>query len=131
MNCMEARDDLLGRLSARDPGNSDIWLAVTGCIEPDDDNFSPLITQQITHIANCPSCQKWLDSIDPGRITARERAKKYCCAQMQGAVNADAGTKFSFEMFRNEDPCWCINDEYVFARFCPWCGKALPTGAFE
>lgn len=51
MNCMEARADLLDRLSARDPGNSDIWLAVTGCIEADDENFSPLLAQQITHIA--------------------------------------------------------------------------------
>jgi len=26
-------------------------------------------------------------------------------------VDGDDGTKFSFEMFRNEDPCWCINDD--------------------
>jgi hypothetical protein len=131
MNCMKARADLLDHLSPRDTGDSAAWLAVSGCIEADDENFSPLITQQIIHVANCQSCQKWLDFIDPSRITAIERAEKYCCAQMQGAVNGDDGTKFSFEMFRNEDPSWCINGDYAFARFCPWCGKELPDRSFE
>jgi len=131
MNCMKARADLLDHLSPRDTGDSAVWLAVSGCIEADDESFSPLITQQIIHVANCQSCQKWLDFIDPSRITARERAEKYCCAQMQEAVDGDDGTKFSFEMFRNEDPCWCINDDYTFARFCPWCGKELPDGSFQ
>jgi hypothetical protein len=108
---MKARVDLLDHLYPRDTGDSTVWLAVSGCIEADDESFSPLITQQIIH--------------------ARERAEKYCCAQMQGAVDGDDGTKFSFEMFRNEDPCWCINDDYAFARFCPWCGKELPDGSFE
>ena len=131
MNCMEARADLLEHLSPRDTGDSAVWLAVSGGIAADDDNFSPLITQQIIHVANCQSCQKWLDFIDPSRITARERAEKYCCAQLHGAVDGDDGTKFSFEMFRNEDPCWCINDDYAFARFCPWCGNELPNRSFE
>lgn len=131
MNCMKARADLLDHLSPRDTGESAVWLAASGCIETDDENFSPLIMQQIIHVASCRSCQKWLDFIDLSRITARERAEKYCCAQMQGAVAGDNGTKFSFEMFRNEDPCWCINDDYAFARFCSWCGKELPDGSFE
>ena len=130
MHCMEARADFLDHLSAGDVSNSAIWLAVSGCIEADDKSFSPLITQQITHIANCRSCQNWLDFIDPNRITARERAKKYCCAHMQGAIESDIGTTFSFALFRNVDPCWCINDDYAFARFCPWCGKVLPAGSF-
>lgn len=131
MNCLKARADLVDHLSACDPSNSEIWLAVSGCIEPDAENFSPLIAQQITHVANCRSCQQWLDLIDPGRVTARVKASKYCCAQMQDAVNGGQGTKFSFEMFRNEEPCWRINDDYAFARFCLWCGKPLPAGAFE
>lgn len=131
MNCMKAQTDLLERLSASDPSNADVWLAVSGCIEADDEHFSPLIAQAINHVANCPACQNFLDSIDPSRITARERAKKYCCAHMHGAVDGDGGTKFSFAMFRNENACWCINDDYAFARFCPWCGKVLPDGPFE
>lgn len=111
MNCMKARADLLERLSGCDPNNSEVWLAVSGCIEADDENFSPVIVQAINHVANCPPCQNCLDSIDPSRITARERAKKYCFAQMDGAVDGDGGTKFSFEMFRNEDACWRINDD--------------------
>jgi hypothetical protein len=76
MNCMKARVDLLDHLYPRDTGDSAVWLAVSGCIEADDENFSPLITQQIIHVANCQSCQKCLDFIDPSRITARERAEK-------------------------------------------------------
>ena len=127
---MKARADLLDHLSASDSSNSAIWLAVSGRIEANNEDFSPLITQQINHIANCRSCQKWLDLINPSRINARELAKKYCCAHMQGAVDGDNGTTFSFALFRNEDPCLCINDDYVFARFCPWCGKVLPAGSF-
>ena len=127
---MKARADLLDHLSASDSSDSAIWLAVSGCIEANNEDFSPLITQQIIHIANCRSCQKWLDFIDPSRINARELAKKYCCAYMQGAVDGNTRTTFSFTLFRNEDPCWCINDDYAFARFCPWCGKVLPAGSF-
>ena len=59
MNCMKARTTLLVHLSPLGTGNSAVWLAVRGCIKADDENFSPLITQQITHVANCRSCQKW------------------------------------------------------------------------
>jgi len=77
MHCIKARADLSDHLSASDSSNSAIWLAVSGCIEANNENFSPLITQQITHIANCRSCQKWLDFIDPSRIIARKLEKKY------------------------------------------------------
>jgi len=128
---MKARADLLDHLSPRATSDPAVWLAVTGCIAADDGHVSPSLAQQIAHVADCPACQAWLDVVDPGRVTAREKAQKYCCAHMQGAVNGDEGTRFSFAMFRNEDPCWRINDDYAFARFCPWCGKALPAGPFE
>lgn len=131
MDCMKVRADLLHYLYPPDTSDSLVWLAVGGDIEADDENFSPLVARQINHVANCVACQKWLDTINPGRVTARETAAKYCCAHMQGAVNDNDRTKFSFEMFRNEEPCWRINDDYAFAQFCPWCGQALPCGPFE
>jgi hypothetical protein len=91
---MKARADLLDHQSPRDTGDSAIWLAVTGSIGADDENFSPFITQQIIYDATCRACQKWLNCIDPSRITARERTEKYCYAQMREAVDGDNETTF-------------------------------------
>jgi hypothetical protein len=112
-------------------------LAIQGCIEVEQAHFPDKpIYEAAAHMENCVECQAWsadwLDKLYPERAQRRERLAKYCCVSMFDAVTLpDAATKFSFTMFRGEDACWCINDEYVFARFCPWCGQALPHGPFE
>ena len=88
------------------------------------------------HVEDCGACRGWLDDLYPQRRgEAQERARRaslYCCLSMQFAVRDPAAqTRFSFTFFRREDPCWCINDDYCFARHCPWCGESLPDGPFE
>jgi len=38
--------------------------------------------------------------------------------------------RFSFELYRGEDPCWKIDEKLVFASYCPWCGRKLPNKPF-
>jgi hypothetical protein len=39
--------------------------------------------------------------------------------------------RFAWSMSRGE-PCWLINDDWSFAKYCPWCGTKLPEdGVFE
>ena len=112
-------------------------LAIQGCIEVQPAHFpNKPIYEAAAHMENCAECQawsaNWLDKLYPERAQHREQLAKYCCTSMFDAVTMpDAATKFSFTLFRGEDACWCINDEYVFARFCPWCGQTLPPGPFE
>lgn len=70
---------------------------------------------------------------NPRPKTDRERrVNLYCCPGMFYAVaeSASQETKLSFTFFRG-DPCWCINDDYAFIKFCPWCGSHLPNHPFE
>ncbi len=114
-----------------------LQLAISGAIAMEPKLFSDTaLNDAAAHCEHCADCQHWaaslLDTLHPERIAKRERLNKYCCVSMFAAVNdASEAIRFSFERFRNEDPCWLINGEYVFARFCPWCSTRLPDQAFE
>jgi hypothetical protein len=92
----------------------------------------------LSHLQDCEACQQWADTIYPERLAQRKRIAahqkrlaKYCCGQMMHAMNeADAGVKVEFAYFRDEI-CWRINNDWTFAQYCPWCGKALPDKPFE
>jgi hypothetical protein len=61
------------------------------------------------------------------------RQARYCCAGMFCAVEEHESRqtpRFSFAMFRDEDPCWQIDGQNAFAVYCPWCGTKLPDGPF-
>lgn len=114
-----------------------LQLAISGAIAVEPKLFSnAALNDAAAHCEHCADCQQWsaalLDSLYPERVAMRERLAKYCCVSMFNAVtDATEAIRFSFERFRNEDPCWLINREYSFARFCPWCGTRLPEQAFE
>ena len=118
-------------------GDSALQLALDGMIVVERGHFlSEALYQACVHVDDCNACQEWgsslLDSLFPERVVLRERAKQYCCSHMFSAVtNPDSSVQFSFSLFRAEDPCWSINGEYAFARFCPWCGGTLPEQSFE
>lgn len=89
----------------------------------------------VDHIRKCPRCREWFHQVVPDDVLRRQsRLVRYCCASMFVAVEeADlypSMPKISFELFRNEDPCWKIDDRYGFISFCPWCGKKLPDQPF-
>lgn len=101
-----------------------------GCLDDDD------AENAARHVASCSACQSWLDEFYPDRAQHRDklkvRQKTYCCSSMWAAIHdTEVQTRFHFLYFRGEDPCWCINDDFSFASFCPWCGQALPEGPFE
>ncbi|MBF5005888.1 hypothetical protein [Diaphorobacter caeni] len=134
--CTSARQ-VLSAQRERLRDDAALQLAVTGCIEVERSGFpEQSIFDAALHCEDCAQCQAWagalLDELNPERVTRRGRVARYCCLSMFDAVTSlDARVRFSFELFRYEDPCWCINGEYVFARHCPWCGTRLPDGAFE
>ena len=86
------------------------------------------------HVRKCPKCREWIHRVIPDDILRRQRRlTRYCCAGMFVAVEeADdkATNRFTFEMFRGEDPCWLIDGIHAFASYCPWCGKKLPDKPF-
>ena len=88
----------------------------------------------VNHIRQCPKCREWFHSIVPTNVLQRQhRLSKYCCAGMFTAVEEStirATPRFSFTMFRGEDPCWMIDGINAFASYCPWCGKRLPDKPF-
>ena len=135
-HCVAARQTITA-LDRRLADHPALDLAIQGFIHVEEVHFpEKAICEAAAHMENCTPCQAWsagwLDHLDPVRVTHRARLAKYCCAQMFGAVtDPEAAVKFSFELFRAEDPCWQINEAYAFARFCPWCGHALPSGDFE
>ncbi|MCC8627123.1 hypothetical protein [Xanthomonas vesicatoria] len=91
--------------------------------------------EAMVHLEACTLCQvwhtTWLDMQSPARVAQRERLGRYCCIHMFDAVTGlEPEVRFSFELFRG-DPCWSINAQPVFARFCPWCARELPQHAFE
>jgi hypothetical protein len=121
-------------------------LALNGCIEIEAGVFGNAAAEAAAkHISECDACVEWLDTLLPpevlvARQTRQVRLAKYCCIRMFFATNDEDAkrrtgsvetTRFTFERFRGEDPCWCINGDYAFANFCPWCGTALPSRAFE
>lgn len=129
--CVKVRDDLQHcRPTLRD--DSVLRLALEGLIEIEDGIFGNSVLEDAArHVEICQSCTDWLDEYYPDRAERRKAAERrtstYCCSSMRHAIyDADAQTRFSFTMFRGEDPCWQINDDLCFARFCPWCGSALP-----
>lgn len=107
-------------------------FALQDMIEIDENTFADAAVQQAaTHIATCPDCRAWYDDRNPERIALQKRVSKYCCSHMFDSVtNPEAQTRFKFAFFR-DDPCWAINEELVFASFCPWCGTKLPNAEFE
>jgi hypothetical protein len=51
----------------------------------------------------------------------------YCAVE----EHEERGTpRFSFFLFRDEDPCWQIDGQNAFAVYCPWCGRKLPNAPF-
>ncbi|ALN58193.1 hypothetical protein GLE_2845 [Lysobacter enzymogenes] len=117
-------------------GDADLIAAtLDGLLELDETQLGPAEAAAelaARHIADCPHCRPWRDARDPARAAWRARTARYCCAAMFEAVNEPrARPTFSFALFRNEDPCWRIDGQWSFARYCPWCGKPLPERAFE
>jgi hypothetical protein len=89
------------------------------------------IVASLTHIRGCPECQIWLKNQVPVAIFERhERASHYCCFTMFVAVEEKGGNRVTFELYRNEDPCWKIDGKRSFISFCPWCGSRLPDKPF-
>jgi hypothetical protein len=89
------------------------------------------IDDALAHLYGCESCKAWHRSLFPDYHAHLARVAKYCCVNMFAAVNSpDEKTKFTYGWMRDE-PCWLINDDWAFARFCPWCGSALPETDFE
>lgn len=129
--CLRARAVLQScRPTLRD--DSVLRMALEGLIEIEDGLLENSLAEDAArHVENCPSCAEWLDEFFPDRAERRKVSEKrtstYCCSSMRHAVyDADAQTRISFTMFRGVDPCWQINDDPCFARYCPWCGSALP-----
>jgi hypothetical protein len=88
----------------------------------------------VRHLRECPRCRAWASSLLPEEQYRRQaRMARYCCAGMFCAVeeHETRGTpRFSFELFRGEDPCWQIEGNNAFASYCPWCGAKLPNEPF-
>lgn len=134
-SCGEARTTLL--FYQRRPHNESVLkMALEGMIEIEDGILDSAEAEAgARHVETCEACTAWLDDFYPNRAaehSERERLRTtYCCASMQHAINdTDAQTRFKFVTFRGEDPCWAVNEVLCFARYCPWCGKALPDGPF-
>jgi hypothetical protein len=91
-------------------------------------------SKAIVHLRQCPKCKPWISTLVPHDMFIRQsRQSKYCCSGMFCAIEESAkrGTpKISFTMFRGEDPCWQLDGNNAFLRFCPWCGKKLPDKPF-
>lgn len=134
--CRTARHTFV-QLRSRIDEDATLMLTIEGMIAVEREHFPDEATYvAAAHIEACPACQgwvgSWLDAQFPERVAHRERLQKYCCSHMfHAVVSPDAEVRFSFEMFRGEDPSWCINGDYSFARFCPWCGHDLPNQPFE
>jgi hypothetical protein len=90
--------------------------------------------RSVKHLRKCPRCRAWIATIVPEAQYHRQaRLTRYCCAGMFCAVeehDVRGLPRFSFDMFRGEDPCWQIDGQNVFAVYCPWCGTKLPDGPF-
>jgi len=88
----------------------------------------------IKHVRECPRCRAWVSTIVPEAHYRRQaRLARYCCAGMFCAVEEHEmrqTPRFSFSMFRGEDPCWQIDGVNAFAVYCPWCGTKLPDRPF-
>ena len=90
--------------------------------------------KSMDHVKKCPKCREWLHKVVPPETLRRQsRLARYCCAGMYVAVEEPdkyGRIRFSFEMWRGEDPCWKINGDPTFASYCPWCGQKLPPKPF-
>jgi hypothetical protein len=86
------------------------------------------------HVRECPRCRAWVPTIvSEEQYTRQARLARYCCAGMFCAVEEHESRqtpRFSFGMFRGEDPCWQIDGKNAFAVYCPWCGTKLPARPF-
>lgn len=135
-NCQNARK-VLTAFRAVSHDESILRMALDGMIEIDEGCLGNSKAENAArHVESCAACTAWLDEFYPNRAASRaareQREQIYCCTSMSFAVrDKEAQTRFSFVMFRGEDPCWRINDDYSFARFCPWCGQHLPDGPFQ
>jgi len=124
---------IVSRYREQDHDDSVLGMALDGMIEIESATFGDAaVDVAVAHVAECSLCQTWLDELYPIRVELREKLAKYCCASMlDAASNPESEARFTFALFRGEDPCWCINDNLVFAKFCPWCGCKLPQRPFE
>lgn len=135
-DCTAARRAISGMRSRVDDDPT-LMLALERMIVVEEELFPDRAAYEAAaHAETCAACQdwaaSWLDVQYPERVAHRARIGKYCCISMFDAVTGpEAAVRFSFELFRGEDPTWCINEQYAFARFCPWCGQRLPDQPFE
>jgi hypothetical protein len=90
--------------------------------------------EAIGHVRECPRCREWIHRVVPKDILRRQsRLVQYCCPRMFVAVeeaNSRTKNKITFELFRDDEPCWMIDGRHSFISFCPWCGKKLPEHPF-
>lgn len=133
--CEQARSRIEAFVRDGDGDEGILAATLDGILELDETQLDPETAAAelaARHIAECPACRRWRDAKDPARAARRERLARYCCARMAVAIEDPAApVRFSFTMFRGEDPCWCIGEDWSFARFCPWCGRPLPDDALE
>ena len=96
-------------------------------------NFPEVEQAAVDHVRACPSCRSWTRRVVPEDVFRRaERRKHYCCMWMFHACDgADQRiARFEWVMERDGESFWSIEGKWGPAQFCPWCGKALPSGPF-
>jgi hypothetical protein len=123
--CRRAREDTVARCKGTEILALNFFTTTS---EPDAD-------ASLTHIHRCPRCRAWFHAVVPEPILRRQhRQSQYCCAGMFVAVEEwrerPNSIRFSFELYRGEDPCWKIGEKLSFASYCPWCGRKLPGKPF-
>ena len=133
-NCEQSRVTLLAEQANQKANESEEFfgflMAFEGLVELEPGQLSPEIDDALNHLYNCDDCQAWHKTLFPEHHATQARIAKYCCIHMYCAINEDTKNKFTLAWFRDE-PCWCMNDDWSFAHFCPWCGKTLPMEGFE
>jgi hypothetical protein len=129
--CQTARDCLLKEQANPTVDAFAFGMAFDSLQALEPGQLTPQIDAALAHLYDCEHCQAWHKTLFPDYHAHLARVAKYCCINMMCAVNnADEKTKFTYGWIR-DDPCWLINDDWAFAKFCPWCGSALPDGDFE
>ncbi len=107
-------------------------------LEPESVFTDHTLLNAVRHVAGCPACQLWLDTLDPVWAMAKEREALYCCTRMYSAAlsaeNPDLEqpqTGIAFARDREGCGIWVVNGSATDARFCMWCGAHLPPDGFE
>lgn len=132
--CDLARQVLTDHLGA-DPSGSPLALALDGCIEMEvEAAFTAAAIQSVKHLEGCTGCQSWRETdLQPELFALRRRVSKYCCGEMFRAVAGPLAERYVH--LQDSGPeilqCWTFGEQGPVIQYCPWCGTALPEGAFE